>query len=37
MTTAETELKALMLAGQEGDAAARRVLLQRLSRHLRAS
>lgn len=36
MTTIETELKALMLASQEGDAAAHRVLLERLSRHLRA-
>lgn len=36
MTTAETELKALMLASQEGDVAAHRVLLERLSRHLRA-
>lgn len=36
MTTAETELKALMLASQEGDAAAHHVLLERLSRHLRA-
>ncbi|MCK1616421.1 sigma-70 family RNA polymerase sigma factor [Bradyrhizobium sp. 159] len=34
--TAETELKALMLASQEGDAAAHRMLLERLSRHLRA-
>jgi RNA polymerase sigma-70 factor (ECF subfamily) len=36
MTNAETELKALMLASQEGDAAAHRALLERLSRHLRA-
>jgi len=36
MTTTETELKALMLASQEGDAAAHRLLLERLSRHLRA-
>ena len=36
MTTTETELKALMLASQDGDAAAHRVLLERLSRHLRA-
>jgi RNA polymerase sigma factor (sigma-70 family) len=36
MTTAETELKALMLASQDGDAAAHRMLLERLSRHLRA-
>jgi RNA polymerase sigma-70 factor (ECF subfamily) len=34
--TAETELKELMLASQEGDAAAHRMLLERLSRHLRA-
>ncbi|MDA9436230.1 RNA polymerase sigma factor [Bradyrhizobium sp. CCBAU 51627] len=34
--TAETELKGLMLASQEGDAAAHRMLLERLSRHLRA-
>jgi RNA polymerase sigma-70 factor (ECF subfamily) len=36
MTTTETELKALMLASQDGDAAAHRALLERLSRHLRA-
>lgn len=36
MTTTETELKALMLASQDGDAAAHRMLLERLSRHLRA-
>lgn len=36
MTTIETELKALMLASQEGNAAAHRVLLERLSWHLRA-
>ncbi|OAE97367.1 RNA polymerase subunit sigma [Bradyrhizobium centrolobii] len=36
MTTPETELKALMLASQSGDAAAHRRLLERLSRHLRA-
>jgi RNA polymerase sigma factor (sigma-70 family) len=36
MTSTETELKALMLASQDGDAAAHRVLLERLSRHLRA-
>jgi RNA polymerase sigma-70 factor, ECF subfamily len=36
MTTTKTELKALMLASQEGDAAAHRALLERLSRHLRA-
>src|SRR4051812_1974658 len=34
--TTETELKALMLASQEGDSAAHRMLLERLSRHLRA-
>lgn len=36
MTTAENELKQLMLASQDGDAAAHRTLLERLSRHLRA-
>lgn len=36
MATAEAELKALMLAGLGGDAAAYRALLARLSRHLRA-
>src|SRR5258707_9041133 len=36
MTTHEAELKALMLASQDGDAASHRVLLDRLSRHLRA-
>jgi len=36
MTTDEIELKALMLASQEGDAAAHRVLLGRLSSRLRA-
>lgn len=36
MTTTETELKALMLASQDGYAAAHRMLLERLSRHLRA-
>ncbi|NUQ18857.1 MAG: RNA polymerase subunit sigma, partial [Sphingomonas sp.] len=36
MTSPETELKALMLASQAGDAAAHRALLERLSRHLRA-
>jgi RNA polymerase sigma-70 factor (ECF subfamily) len=36
MTTTETELKALMIASQDGDAAAHRALLERLSRHLRA-
>ncbi|MDA9498004.1 sigma-70 family RNA polymerase sigma factor [Bradyrhizobium sp. CCBAU 11357] len=34
--TAETELKALMVASQEGDAVAHRLLLERLSIHLRA-
>lgn len=36
MATAETELKTLMLASQDGDAATHRVLLERLSWHLRA-
>jgi RNA polymerase sigma-70 factor, ECF subfamily len=36
MTTHEVELKALMLASQDGDAASHRVLLDRLSRRLRA-
>ncbi|QRM34700.1 sigma-70 family RNA polymerase sigma factor [Microvirga sp. VF16] len=36
MMTDETELRALMVAGLNGDAAAHRTLLQRLSRHLRA-
>jgi RNA polymerase sigma-70 factor (ECF subfamily) len=36
MTSTEKELKALMLASQEGDAASHRMLLERLSRHLRA-
>ena len=36
MTTAEPELKALMLASQDGDAASHCALLERLSRHLRA-
>src|SRR5207302_6657086 len=36
MASPELELKALMLASQDGDAAAHRVLLERLSRHLRA-
>ena len=36
MTTHEIELKALMLAGLDGDAASHRVLLDRLSRRLRA-
>src|SRR6202047_5164595 len=36
MTTHEIELRTLMLASQDGDAAAHRVLLERLSRHLRA-
>ena len=36
MTTAEMELKALMLASQDGDGASHRILLERLSSHLRA-
>ena len=36
MSTDEIELKALMLASLEGDAAAHRVLLDRLSSRLRA-
>jgi RNA polymerase sigma-70 factor (ECF subfamily) len=36
MTTHEIELKALMLAGLDGDAASHRTLLQRLSGRLRA-
>src|SRR5215510_7962790 len=36
MIANETELKALMLASLDGDAAAHRTLLDRLSRHLRA-
>ena len=36
MTTHEIELKALMLASLDGDAASHRALLDRLSRHLRA-
>ena len=36
MTTREVELKALMLASQDGDAASHRALLDRLSRRLRA-
>ena len=36
MTTTEPELKAMMLVGLGGDAAAYRMLLDRLSRHLRA-
>jgi RNA polymerase sigma-70 factor (ECF subfamily) len=36
MTTQETELKALMLASLDGDAASHRALLERLSRRLRA-
>ena len=36
MTTDEIELRALMLASLEGDAAAHRVLLDRLSSRLRA-
>jgi RNA polymerase sigma-70 factor, ECF subfamily len=35
MSTSEHELKALMTAGLDGDAAAQRALLQRLSGHLR--
>jgi RNA polymerase sigma-70 factor (ECF subfamily) len=35
MTTHEVELKALMLASQDGDAASHRALLDRLSRRLR--
>src|SRR5712664_1665789 len=36
MTTHEVELKALMLASRDGDAASHRALLDRLSRRLRA-
>src|SRR5260370_14991106 len=36
MTTHEVELKALMLASLDGDAASHRALLDRLSRRLRA-
>lgn len=36
MTTNEVELRALMIAGLNGDSAAHRALLDRLSRHLRA-
>ena len=36
MTTHEIELKALMLASLDGDAASHRALLDRLSRRLRA-
>jgi RNA polymerase sigma-70 factor (ECF subfamily) len=36
MTVQEAELKDLMLAGLRGDSAAHRILLVRLSRHLRA-
>jgi len=36
MTTHEIELKALMLASLDGDAASNRMLLERLRRHLRA-
>ena len=36
MATHEMELKALMVASQDGDAAAHRALLARLSGHLRA-
>ncbi|MET4384909.1 RNA polymerase sigma-70 factor (ECF subfamily) [Bradyrhizobium sp. F1.4.3] len=35
MTTAETELRALMLASQGGDGLSHRMLLDRLCRHLR--
>ena len=36
MNSPEIELRALMLASQDGDATAHRALLERLSRHLRA-
>src|SRR5947207_7753123 len=36
MTTREIELKALMLASLDGDAASHRALLEKLSRRLRA-
>lgn len=36
MSSSEVELKALMIAGLQGDAAAHRLLLTRLSSHLRA-
>jgi RNA polymerase sigma-70 factor (ECF subfamily) len=36
MTTHEIELKTLMLASLDGDAASHRALLDRLSRRLRA-
>jgi RNA polymerase sigma-70 factor (ECF subfamily) len=36
MTSNEAALRALMMAGLDGDAAAHRTLLDRLSRHLRA-
>src|SRR6266852_3388148 len=36
MTSNEAALRALMMAGLDGDAAAHRALLERLSRHLRA-
>jgi RNA polymerase sigma-70 factor, ECF subfamily len=36
MTSNEAALRALMIAGLDGDAAAHRTLLDRLSRHLRA-
>lgn len=36
MTTTEIDLKALMLASLDGDAASHRILLERLSRRLRA-
>lgn len=36
MTSAETDLKDLILASRDGDAASHRALLERLSRRLRA-
>jgi RNA polymerase sigma-70 factor (ECF subfamily) len=36
MTVREAEVKELMIAGLQGDSAAHRTLLDRLSRHLRA-
>ncbi len=36
MTSNESELKSLMIAGLAGDSAAHRALLERLSKHLRA-
>ena len=36
MTTNEQELKSLMVAGLDGDGAAYRLLLERISRHLRS-